>query len=191
MSSCFTNIYHQHQKVVCILSHSKIQWYHWLRKKMEAQLLNLKQSSRSVMKTSNSILIITNMFPTAARMAWRQESCNVNESINANLNIENSFHFSLSYESLYHKNEATGWMMCWKPGHVILGFLWTNNNNNCWSQKQSLCCLSEKWRLDCKQKVYIRKMVRPARMMCWRQGFGLLLALRWLLRRLRGKHNDD
>ena len=34
-------------------------------------------------------------------------------------------------------------------------------------------------------------MVRPARMMCWRQGFGLLLALRWLLRRLRGKHNDD
>ena len=34
-------------------------------------------------------------------------------------------------------------------------------------------------------------MVRPARMMCWRQGFGLLLALRWLLGRLRGKHNDD
>ena len=75
------------------------------------------------MKTSNFILIITNMFPTTARMAWRQESCNVNESINANLNIENSFHISLSYESLYHKNEATGWMMCWKPGHVILGFL--------------------------------------------------------------------
>ena len=58
------------------------------------------------MKINNSILIITNMFPTTSRMAWRQESCNVNESINADLNIKNSI--TVHNESLYHENEATG-----------------------------------------------------------------------------------